>query len=52
MGGELIHGLLISPLDSGFLEAPPYLEKIRFIGIGSENEGDLRIAKLIVGLTK
>jgi len=43
---------LVSPLDSGFQEAKPYLEKIQFIGIGGEMEGDLRVAKLIVGLKK
>jgi hypothetical protein len=43
---------LVSPFDSGFQEAKPYLEKIDYAGLGVENEGDLRVAKLIVGLGK
>jgi hypothetical protein len=48
---DLAEGLA-SPLTTGFREARPYLEKIQFIGIGGESEGDLRVAKLIVGLEK
>jgi hypothetical protein len=48
---DLAEGL-VSPLDTGFQEAKPYLGKIQFIGIGGESEGDLSVAKLIVGLKK
>jgi Protein of unknown function (DUF3352) len=41
---------LVSPLDSGFREAKPYLKKIDYIGIGGGSEGDLATLKLIVGL--
>lgn len=48
---DLAEGLA-APLTEGFLEAKPYLEKIQFVGIGGESEGDIRVAKLIVGLKK
>jgi len=44
---------LLSPEERADLgEARPYLEKIDYLGIGSEAEGDTLTAKLIVGLTK
>jgi hypothetical protein len=44
---------LLSPKEQAELaEAKPYLEKIDYLGIGSEAEGDTQTAKLIIGLTK
>ncbi|HEY8501499.1 MAG TPA: DUF3352 domain-containing protein [Solirubrobacterales bacterium] len=41
---------LISPGDSDFEEAEPYLAKIEYLALGSDSSGDLATAKLIVGL--
>jgi uncharacterized protein DUF3352 len=41
---------LISPGDSDFEEAKPYLAKIDYLALGSDSSGDLATAKLIVGL--
>jgi hypothetical protein len=44
---------MLSPEELGDLEeARPYLDKIDYLGIGSEAEGDTQTAKLIVGLAK
>jgi uncharacterized protein DUF3352 len=40
----------VSPSETEFEEAKPYLKGIRFIAIGSGTEGDRATAKLIVGL--
>jgi hypothetical protein len=44
---------LLSPEELADLdEAKPYLDKIDYIGVGSEAEGDTSTAKLIIGLAK
>jgi hypothetical protein len=44
---------MLSPEELADLEeARPYLEKIDYLGIGAEAEGDTQTAKLIVGLAK
>lgn len=44
---------LLSPEELAEIEeAKPYLQKIDYLGIGAEAEGDTQTAKLIVGLTK
>jgi Protein of unknown function (DUF3352) len=44
---------MLSPEEAAELEeARPYLEKIDYLGIGAESEGDTQTAKLIIGLTK
>jgi hypothetical protein len=44
---------ILSPEEQAEIEAAkPYLEKIDYLGIGSEGEGDTSTAKLIIGLTK
>jgi hypothetical protein len=35
-----------------FAEAKPYLSKIGYVAIGSQTEGELNVARLIVGLSK
>jgi hypothetical protein len=48
----LVEGLM-SPEDQAKLgEAKPYLEKIDYLGVGSESEGGTQTGKLIIGLTK
>jgi hypothetical protein len=41
---------LVPRSKTGFWEAVPYLEAIRYVGIGSGSDGDLATAKLIVGI--
>jgi hypothetical protein len=41
---------LVSPFDTGFQEAQPYLGKIDYIGLGGGTEGELATLKLVVGL--
>ncbi|HMI81785.1 MAG TPA: DUF3352 domain-containing protein [Solirubrobacterales bacterium] len=41
---------LVSPGDSDFEEAKPYLAKIDYLALGSESSGDLAVAKLIAGI--
>lgn len=48
---RLVEGL-VSPLDTGFQEAQPYLDKIEYIGFGGGTEGKLATLKLVVGLEK
>jgi hypothetical protein len=44
---------MLAPEELGDLEeAKPYLDKIDYLGIGSEAEGDTQTAKLIIGLKK
>lgn len=43
---------LVSPSETGFGEARPFLEKIAYIGFGGAIEDGLRAEKLIVGLKK
>ncbi|MFI5028416.1 MAG: DUF3352 domain-containing protein [Solirubrobacterales bacterium] len=43
---------LVSPLESGFRQARPYLEKIDYIGFGGGTEGKLATLKLVVGLER
>jgi Protein of unknown function (DUF3352) len=43
---------LVSPLDSGYREARPYLSKIGYLALGSTEEGGLSQARLIAGLAK
>ena len=43
---------LVSPLDAGFHEARPYLDKVEYIGLGGGTEGKLATLKLVVGLEK
>jgi hypothetical protein len=43
---------LVSPLDSGFQEALPYLDKIEYVGFGGGVEDGLRSDRLIIGLEK
>lgn len=43
---------LVPASEQGFRKAKPYLAKVRFLALGSESEGDLAKAKLIVGLGK
>jgi hypothetical protein len=48
----LVESLLSPEEQAELAEAKPYLEKIDYLGIGSEAEGETQTAKLIVGLTK
>jgi hypothetical protein len=48
---RLVEGL-VSPLDSGFQEARPYLKKIDYIGLGGGTEGELATLRLVVGLAR
>jgi Protein of unknown function (DUF3352) len=51
-GLKLVEGLL-SPEDlAKFETARPYIEKISYVGVGSESKGQTTTAKLIVGLSK
>jgi hypothetical protein len=44
---------LLSPEEAAELEeAKPYVEKIDYLGVGSEAEGGMQTAKLIIGLAK
>jgi hypothetical protein len=43
---------LVPRSEEGFQKAKPYLANIRFVALGSETDGDLAKAKLIVGLAK
>jgi Protein of unknown function (DUF3352) len=43
---------LVSPLDTGFREARPYLGKVEYIGLGGGTAGKLATLKLVVGLEK
>ncbi len=49
---SLVESLLSPAEQAKIAEAKPYLEKIDYLGIGAEAEGDTQTAKLIVGLTK
>lgn len=49
---SLVESLLSPGEQSELEEARPYLEKIDYLGIGSEAEGATQTAKLIVGLAK
>jgi hypothetical protein len=43
---------LVPSSDTGFQEAVPYLQNIRFIAIGSSSSGETTKLKLVAGLTK
>ena len=43
---------LVPPGERGFQEAKRYLNKVRYVAIGSEASGELATAKLIVGIAK
>jgi Protein of unknown function (DUF3352) len=49
---SLVESLLSPEELSELEEAKPYLDKIDYLGVGSEAEGDTQTAKLIIGLTK
>jgi hypothetical protein len=49
---SLVESLLSPEEHAEIAEAKSYLEKIDYLGIGSEAEGDKQTAKLIIGLTK
>jgi hypothetical protein len=48
----LVESLLSPDERAKLADAKPYLEKIAYLGVGSEAEGDTTNAKLIVGLQK
>jgi hypothetical protein len=44
---------MLNPEEAAKLEeAKPYLEKIDYLGVGSEAEGQKTTTKVVVGLTK
>jgi len=49
---KLVEALLSPEERTKIAEAKPYLQKIDYLGIGSEAEGQTTTAKVIVGLTK
>jgi len=49
---KLVEALLSPEERTKIAEAKPYLQKIDYLGIGSEVEGQTTTAKVIVGLTK
>jgi hypothetical protein len=49
---SLVESLLSPEELSELEEAKPYLDKIDYLGVGSEAEGDTQTAKLIIGLAK
>lgn len=49
---SLVESLLSPEELSEIEEAKPYLDKIDYLGVGSEAEGDTQTAKLIIGLAK
>jgi hypothetical protein len=51
-GLKLVEGLLSPEKLAKFENARPYVEKISYVGLGSEAEGQTTTAKLIVGFSK
>jgi hypothetical protein len=49
---KLVESLLSPEEQAEIAEAKPYLEKIDYLGVGAEAEGDTQTAKVIIGLTK
>ncbi len=51
-GLKLVEGLLSPEELAKFENAKPYVEKISYVGVGSESKGQTTTAKLIVGFSK